>query len=89
MRIIIEYCRTRELDSVLAVVDRIYCDAVNREAAKSIAVVLAASRTMPQAPDVVRILDETGTEFFRKAIGAPREPDRPGRSFPVVEDYGQ
>lgn len=73
MRITIEYCRTRLPGTMLAVIDRVRCDAVSQAAARSIALVLAASRTMPQTPDLVRILDEDGTEFFRGAIDAPRE----------------
>ena len=74
MKITIEYCRTRSADGVLAVIDRISCDAVDHAAAKSIAVVLATSRVMVQTPDLVRVLDETGTEIFREAI----EPPPPG-----------
>jgi hypothetical protein len=73
MRITIEYCRTRPPDGSLAVIDRVCCDAVSHAAARSIAVMLAASRTMPQTPDLVRILDENGTEFFRDAIEARPE----------------
>lgn len=73
MRITIEYCRTRVPDGTLAVIDRVCCDAVSHAAAKSIAVMLAASRTMPQTPDIVRILDKNGTEFFRDTIAAPPE----------------
>lgn len=74
MRIIIEFCRSRSRDRALAVIDRVYCDALNVEAAKGMSLTLAKSREMPQAPDFVRILDEDGMEFFREAIapGAAR-----------------
>ena len=71
MKITIEYCRTRSADGVLAVIDRIDCDAVDHAAAKSIAVVLATSRVMVQTPDLVRILDETGAEFYRETLEPP------------------
>jgi len=73
MRIIIEYCRAQRIDSALAVVDRLFCDAINLAAAKSIAVVLAGSRTMRQAPDLVRVLDVEGKEFFSAEIKPPCE----------------
>lgn len=71
MRIIIEYCRSQRVDSALAVVDRLFCDAISLAAAKSIAVVLAGSRTLPQAPDLVRVLDVEGKEFFSAKIKPP------------------
>ena len=79
----IEFCRLRGFDDALAVIDRVYCDAVNHSAAKSIAVVLTASRIMPQTPDLVRVLDEEGTEFFREALEAPPEPSLFGGLVPV------
>jgi S-adenosylmethionine:diacylglycerol 3-amino-3-carboxypropyl transferase len=89
MRITIEYCRTRQTDGMLAVVDRVCCDAVSHAAAKSIAVKLAASRAMPQTPDLVRILDAAGTEFFREAIEAPPQPDLFAGLVPVGGDSGK
>ena len=74
---------------MLAVVDRVCCDAVNHAAAKSIAVRLAASRSMPQAPDLVRILDAEGTEFFREAIEAPPRPGLSGGLVPAGGDSGK
>lgn len=73
MKIVIEYCRAQRIDSALAVVDRLFCEAINLAAAKSIAVVLAGSRTLPQAPDLVRVLDVEGKEFFSAKIKPPCE----------------
>ncbi|MFZ2102347.1 MAG: hypothetical protein WAU86_17455 [Oricola sp.] len=89
MRIVIEYCRIRRLDGVLAVVDRVCCDAVNMASARSIALVLAESRTMPQTPDLVRVLDAEGTEFFREAIEPPAAPGLFGRLDYAAGDSGE
>lgn len=89
MKITIEYCRNRRADGMLAVVDRVCCDAVSHAAAKSIAKMLAASRTMPQTPDLVRILDEEGIEFHREAIKAPPRADLFGRLLPTDGDSGK
>ena len=89
MKITIEYCRTRQEDGLLAVVDRVCCDAVDHAAAQSIAVTLAASRVMPQSPDLVRVLDEEGSEFFREAIEVPPQPGLFGKLLPDGGDSGE
>jgi hypothetical protein len=73
MRIIIEYCRSQRVDSALAVVDRLFCDTISLAAAKSIAVVLAGSGMLPRGPDLVRVLDVEGNEFFSAKIKSPCE----------------
>jgi hypothetical protein len=55
------------------VIDQLFCDAINLAAARSIAVVLAGSRTLPQAPNLVRVLDVEGKEFFSAKIKPPCE----------------
>ncbi|QKV17370.1 hypothetical protein [Oricola thermophila] len=84
MRIVIEYCRDRHPDAALAVVDRVHCEAVSLAAAKSIAIAMAASRMIPPEPDLVRVLDERGIEFFRQGIG-PANTSEPART-PVSTD---
>lgn len=74
MRVVIEFCRTRNRDRTLAVIDRVHCETLNIEAAKGMALTLANARVMPQTPDLVRVLDEDGIEIFREAVPAGTSP---------------
>lgn len=62
MRFTIEFFRIRPSDSAHAILDRVLHDAPTVEAAKTKALALFETLSMPQAPDGLRILDDEGAE---------------------------
>lgn len=64
MQITIEFFRIRPSDSAEALLDRIQQVVPDFEAAKVRAISLFENWDMPQRPDGVRILDESGAEVF-------------------------
>lgn len=64
MMFTIEFMRVRESDNAHAILDRIGGFASDLEAAKVRARSLFSSLDLPQNPDALRILDESGRELF-------------------------
>ena len=61
---IIEFFRIRDIDQAHAILDRVEHDTADLEDAKVRAVSLFETLDMPQRPDALRILDESGDEVF-------------------------
>jgi len=64
MMFTIEFFRIRKEDNARAMLDRITHIASNLESAKVKAKSLLETLNMPQNPDGLRILDQTGQEVF-------------------------
>jgi hypothetical protein len=64
MTFTIEFFRIREKDNARATLDRITHLAPDLESAKVKAISLFATLNMPQNPDGLRILDQSGDEVF-------------------------
>jgi hypothetical protein len=64
MTFTIEFMRVRESDHAYATLDRIQDVASDMEEVKVRAKSLFATLDLPQKPDALRILDETGQELF-------------------------
>lgn len=60
----IEFFRIRNTDDAHAILDRIEHDTTDLEDAKARAQFLFETLDMPQKPDALRILDQTGDEVF-------------------------
>lgn len=61
---IIEFFRIRNTDNAHAILDRVEHDTPDLEDAKLRAQSLFMTLNMPQMPDALRILDQTGDEVF-------------------------
>ena len=61
---IIEFFRIRDTDDARAILDRVEHDTTDLEDAKVRAQSLFETLNMPQKPDALRILDQTGDEVF-------------------------
>lgn len=64
MTFTIEFFRIREKDNARATLDRITHLAPDLESAKVKAISLFETLSMPQNPDGLRILDQSGNEVF-------------------------
>ena len=64
MMFIIEFFRVRGTDEAHATLDRVEHDTTDLEDAKVRALSLFETLDMPQKPDALRILDQTGAEVF-------------------------
>lgn len=67
---IIEFFRIRDTDEAHAVLDRVEHDTTDLEDAKVRAQSLFETLNMPQKPDALRILDQSGNEVFYWEPGA-------------------
>jgi hypothetical protein len=65
---IIEFFRIRDTDDAHAILERVEHDTTDLEDAKVRAQSLFETLDMPQKPDALRILDQTGDEVF---FGSP------------------
>ena len=63
MKVIIEFYRIRESDDAHAVLGRVECEALDLDAAVSMARTLVDTLEMPQEPDEIGISDECGANF--------------------------
>jgi hypothetical protein len=61
---IIEFFRIRDTDDAHAILERVEHDTTDLEDAKVRAQSLFETLDMPQKPDAVRILDQSGDEVF-------------------------
>jgi hypothetical protein len=61
---IIEFFRIRDTDDAHAILERVEHDTTDLEDAKVRAQSLFETLDMPQKPDALRILDQTGDEVF-------------------------
>jgi len=73
MKIVIEFYRIRKQDDAHAVVGRETMDVVDLDAAIEMARSLAQSLDMPQRPDALVILDESGHALHSCAFDAALE----------------
>ena len=64
MMFIIEFFQVRGTDEAHASLDRVEHDTTDLEDAKVRALSLFETLDMPQKPDALRILDQTGAEVF-------------------------
>ena len=64
MKVVIEFCRVRELDNAHAVLGRVACDAIDAAAAIDMARSLFRTLDMPQDPDIVSISDDQGRQLY-------------------------
>ncbi len=67
---IIEFYRIRDADDAHATLDRVAYDGVDLADAQARAKVLFVTQDMPQKPDGLRILDQSGAEVFTWRPGA-------------------
>lgn len=73
MKIVIEFYRIRKQDDAHAVVGREAMDVADLDAAIEMARSLAQSLDMPQRPDALVILDESGRKLHSCAFDAALE----------------
>ena len=64
MTFIIEFFRVRDTDEAHAILDRIEHDTTDLDDAKVRALSLFETLDMPQNPDALRILDQSGYEVY-------------------------